>query len=268
MHVSFVLLKGGMANIRVVSWNVNGLRSCSRQGFEKWFASEAADVICLQEIKAFPTQISTVMLNPLKYESYWHPAERPGYAGVAAYSKKKPLDVRYGIGKEEFDKEGRVITLEYKNFIVINAYFPHSRRDHSRLPFKLKFCAEFAKHCAREQKRGKTLVIGGDFNIAPHELDLANPKSNRDNAGFLPEERNWIAKFYKKGYVDTFREFTEGNGHYTFWSRRPGARTRNVGWRIDYFLIDKDSRNRLKSSIHQPTIMGSDHCPIVVTIKN
>lgn len=257
-----------MSDIRIVSWNVNGLRSVSRQGFEKWFEAEAADIVLLQEIKAFPTQISAAMLNPMKYESFWHPAERPGYSGVAAYSRKKPLEVRYGLGKKDIDKEGRVITLEYKNFIVINGYFPHSRRDHSRLPYKLYFCAEFAKHCAREKKRGKTLVIGGDFNIAPNELDLANPKSNRDNAGFLPEERDWIAKFYKKGYIDTFREFTEGNGHYTFWSRRSGARARNVGWRIDYFLIDKESRKRLKKSIHQPQIMGSDHCPLVVTLKS
>ncbi len=257
-----------MANIKLVSWNVNGLRSCGRQGFEKWFASEKADLVCLQEIKAFPTQISPAMLNPLKYHSFWHPAEKAGYAGVATYSKKRPLDVRYGIGNEEFDREGRVLTCEFANFISINAYFPHTRRDHSRLDFKLRFCAAFLRFCAREKKRGKTLVIGGDFNIAPHEIDLKNARANRDNAGFLPEERAWIAKVHKKGYVDTFREFEKGPGHYTFWSRIAGARTRNVGWRIDYFLVDHESRSRLKASQHQPQVLGSDHCPILLTIKS
>lgn len=254
--------------LKFVSWNVNGIRSCSRQGFEKWFGREKADVVCLQEIKARPEQIATSLLNPKKYHSFWHPADRPGYSGVAMYSRVEPLEVRYGIGVKEFDTEGRVITAEFNNHVVINAYFPHSRRDHSRLPFKLEFCEAFAKFCAREKKRGKTVLIGGDYNIAPHEIDLKNARANRDCAGFLPEERAWIAKLHKRGWVDSFREFCDEGGHYTFWSRFPGARARNVGWRIDYFLIDKDSRSRLLSASHQPKVMGSDHCPVLVSITD
>lgn len=250
-----------------MSWNVNGLRSVSRFGFKDWFAESKADVIFLQEIKCNPSQVPTDLLNPCKYHSYWLPAEKPGYSGVAAYCKKEPLAVRMGVGVKDIDIEGRVMAVEFKDYIAINAYFPHTRRDHSRLPFKLKFCEEFAKYVAREKKRGKTLVLGGDYNIAPTELDLKNPRSNKDGAGFLPEERDWIARFYKKGFKDAFREFTPGGGHYTFWSRIANARTRNVGWRIDYFLIDKDSAGRLKAASHQPEVMGSDHCPISVTLK-
>lgn len=244
------------------------MRSIARQGFEAWFLEQKADVVLLQEIKANATQVPTSLMNPAKYHSFWLPALRPGYSGVAAYSKKEPLDVRPGMGIGEFDTEGRVMALEYQNFILINAYFPHSRRDLSRLPFKMKFCQAFAKYVSEERKRGKTLIVGGDYNIAPNEIDLKNARANQKCAGFLPEEREWIAKLYKKGFVDSFREFNQEPGHYTFWSRMPGARARNVGWRIDYFLIDKDSRSRLRAASHQPTVMGSDHCPVVVTLKN
>jgi len=262
------LLEPSSMPIKLLSWNVNGMRSIGRQGFGDWFKKQKADVVFLQEIKANPTQVPPDLLNPLKYESYWLPADRPGYSGVAAYSKKEPLDVRLGMGVKEFDGEGRVMTLEFKNFIAINAYFPHTRRDHSRLDFKLRFCAAFEKHVAKEKKRGKTLVIGGDYNIAPTENDLTNAKANKDCAGFLPEERAWIAKFYKKGFIDSFRQFTPEKGHYTFWSRIANARARNVGWRIDYFLIDRDSRERLRAAAHQPSVMGSDHCPISLTLRD
>lgn len=254
--------------IKLLSWNVNGMRSISRQGFGDWFADQKADVVLLQEIKAKPEQVPADLLNPSKYHSFWHPADRPGYSGVAAYSKKEPQAVRYGIGRKDIDTEGRVITLEFANFIAINAYFPNSRRDHSRLPYKLDFCEAFAKFVTKEKKRGKTILIGGDYNIAPNEIDLTNFKTNKKCAGFLPEERDWIAQFYKKGFTDTFREFTPGGGHYTFWTRMANARARNVGWRLDYFLTDSDSKKRLKASVHQPLVMGSDHCPISVTLQS
>lgn len=242
------------------------MRSVARQGFEDWFKRQKADIVLLQEIKAQPTQVPTNLLNPMKYHSFWRPADRPGYSGVAAYTRHEPLAVRHGLGVPKIDKEGRVLTLEYDDFIVVNAYFPHSRRDHSRLAFKLEFCKAFGNFVNREKKRGKTLILGGDFNIAPSEIDLKNARANKDNAGFLPEEREWIAKFYKKGFIDCFREFVTDGGHYTFWSRIANARSRNVGWRIDYFLIDEGSRERLRSSRHQPQVMGSDHCPIEVVI--
>jgi len=259
-------MDGGLAKLS--SWNVNGLRSCGRRGFLKWFEQQAQDVICLQEIKVKPEQLPPELLNPLRYHAFWHPAERPGYSGTAIFSKKEPLDVRYGIGKKAFDAEGRVVTAEFKNFIVINSYFPNSQRDHSRLPFKLKFCQEFNKFVAKERERGKTLLMCADWNIAHTEIDLRNPKSNKKNAGFLPEERAWLTKFLANGYVDTFRHFEKGPDHYTWWSNRPGVRERNVGWRLDYFLCDQDSTKRLKAARNQPDIHGSDHCPVSVEIRD
>lgn len=255
-------------SIKLMSWNVNGIRSCARGGFYDWFEDQKADVICVQEIKAHPEQLEDHRRNPFRYHSFWNPAKKPGYSGVAVFSKREPLDVRYGIGKRDIDQEGRVLAVEFKSFTVINSYWPNSQRDHSRLPFKLKFCAEFLKFCERERARGKTLLICGDLNIAHQEIDLRNPRSNKKNAGFLPEEREWFGKFLKAGYVDTFREFEPGPGHYTWWSYRPTVRERNIGWRLDYFLSDADSKKRLKSARHQTAVMGSDHCPVELVVRN
>src|SRR4051812_30496515 len=173
---------------KFLSWNVNGLRSVSRNGFDNWFSEQKADAICLQEIKVQTHQLTPELLNPGKYHGFFNPAEKPGYSGVAVYTKKEPLAVRHGLGIPKFDREGRVLTLEFANYILINSYFPNSQRDHARLGFKLEFCKAFTKHCARERQSGKTLVMCGDWNIAPEEIDLKNPKANRKNAGFLPEE--------------------------------------------------------------------------------
>lgn len=254
--------------LRLASWNVNGLRSCGRQGFLSWFERVSADVVCLQEIKVKPEQLSEELKNPLRYHALWNSAERPGYSGTMIYTKREPIDVHYGLGIKDIDREGRVLTAEFKNFIVINSYFPNSQRDHARLPFKLKFCAEFAKHVSREREKGKSLFLCADWNIAHTEIDLKNPKSNKNNAGFLPAEREWMTKFLNGGFVDTFRHFEPGPEHYTWWSNRPGVRQRNVGWRLDYFLADLDSQPRLKASRHQPEIFGSDHCPIHIEIRN
>lgn len=233
-----------------------------------WFEKQESDVICVQEIKAKPEQLPPELLNPHKYHSFFNPAEKPGYSGTAIFSKKEPLDIRLGIGNKLFDQEGRVITAEFKNCIVINSYFPNSQRDHARLPFKLKFCAEFLKHVERERRKGKTLLLCADWNIAHTEIDLKNAKANQKNAGFLPEERAWLTKFLENGFVDSFRHFTKEPGHYTWWSNRPGVRERNIGWRLDYFLTDRESLNRLKTSKHQPEIRGSDHCPIGIEIRD
>jgi exodeoxyribonuclease-3 len=176
--------------------------------------------------------------------------------------------VRYGLGEKTADNEGRVITAEFKNVIVINAYFPNSQRDHARLAFKLQFCKAMHKYCDLQRESGKTVLLCGDFNIAHQEIDLKNPKSNMKNAGFLPEERAWMSQFLKKDYVDTFRHFTNDPGHYTWWSYRPGVRERNIGWRLDYFVADADSKKRLKSSAHLPHVLGSDHCPVTIQIKS
>lgn len=253
---------------KLSSWNVNGLRSCGRQGFLNWFKKHGADVVCLQELKAKPEQLEKEYLNPHGYHAFWHPAEKPGYSGTAIFSKKEPIDVRYGLGKKDFDREGRVVTAEFKNFILINSYFPNSQRDHARLPFKLKFCRDFNKHVLEERDKGKSVILCADWNIAHTEIDLKNAKSNRKNAGFLPEERAWMTKFLEGGFVDTFRHFTKDPEHYTWWSNRPGVRERNIGWRLDYFIADIDSKNRLKSSRHHPDVYGSDHCPITLEIKD
>jgi exodeoxyribonuclease III len=254
-------------SIKLRSWNVNGLRSCGRGGFGKWFAAQEADVVCVQEIKANKEQLASDLLNPKKYHSFWHSAEKPGYSGTAIYTKKEPLDIRYGIGRKDIDREGRVLAVEFKNYIVINTYFPNSQRDHARLPYKLSFCEAFHKFTEKELARGKSIFICGDMNIAHHEIDLKNPKSNKKNAGFLPEERAWMTQFLDSGYVDTFRHFEKGPDHYTWWSNRPGVRQRNIGWRLDYFIANADAQARLKAVVHQHKIMGSDHCPVALEIK-
>lgn len=224
-------------------------------------------MVALQEIKVKPEQLTPELLNPSRYHAFWHPAERPGYSGVAIFSKREPLAVRYGIGCKDIDREGRVLTAEFKDYSVISSYFPNSQRDHARLKFKLYFCDQFLKFCERERDRGKSLFICGDMNIAHNEIDLRNPKSNMKNAGFLPQERAWMTRFLSRGYVDTFRNFCQDPGHYTWWSYRPGVRERNVGWRLDYFISDADSQSRLRAMKHQTAVMGSDHCPVALEIR-
>jgi exodeoxyribonuclease III len=253
--------------IKLLSWNVNGLRACERGGFSRWFSEQAADVVCLQEIKVRPEQLPPELVHPGRYHSFWHPAEKPGYSGTVIFSKKEPVSIRYGIGVKDIDREGRVLIAEFKNFTVMNAYFPNSQRDHARLGYKLKFCEAFAKFSAKERKKGKTVLMCGDFNIAHNEIDLKNPKTNKDNAGFLPEERAWMTEFLNQDYVDTFRHFHKDPGHYTWWSYRPGVRERNIGWRLDYFLVNGEAKKRLKSAAHQHLIKGSDHCPVALEIS-
>lgn len=253
--------------VKLLSWNVNGLRSCGGKGFRDWFHDQAADVVCVQEIKVQSHQLPPELLNPNKYHSFIHSAEKPGYSGVAIFSKKEPVAIRTGLGLPEFDREGRILLAEYGNFSIVSAYFPNSQRDHARLDFKLAFCDAFLKFCEKERRNGKSLILCGDFNIAHNEIDVKNAKANMKNAGFLPQEREWMTKFLKTGYVDTFRHFTKDPDHFTWWSNRPGVRQRNIGWRLDYFVVDADSQSRLKGSQHQHLIMGSDHCPISLSLK-
>ncbi|NUM89110.1 MAG: exodeoxyribonuclease III, partial [Bdellovibrionales bacterium] len=231
--------------MRLMSWNVNGVRAAQRNGFLGWLSNSDADVVAIQETKASPDQLDQSLISPPGYRSFWHSAEKAGYSGVAVYTRVDPLQVTEGIGAAEFDREGRVLQLEFRDFVLINAYFPNSQREHARLPYKLAFCDAMLKHCARLGKKGKNVVICGDFNIAHEEIDLKNPKSNRDNAGFLPEERAWMTKFLAAGHADVFREREPGPGHYTWWSYRPGVREKNVGWRIDYHVVNRDFTDRV-----------------------
>lgn len=254
--------------MKLASWNVNGLRSVSGKGFLNWFENSALDFVCLQEIKVKPEQLDESVRAPKGYHGYFSPAVKPGYSGIAIYAKKEPREVRPGIGIPEFDDEGRVLELSYRDFDLLSTYWPNSQRDHARLPYKLRFCESMFKYLEAKRKMGRNVLVCGDFNIAHKEIDLKNPKSNMKNAGFLPEERAWMDTFTCAGWIDTFREFEKGPGHYTWWSYRPGVREKNVGWRLDYFFTNKEHRDRLKSASHSCHVMGSDHCPVLLTLKN
>jgi exodeoxyribonuclease-3 len=253
--------------MRLVSWNVNGIRAVAQKGFLNWFERQDADLVCIQETKAHESQLDLFLKNPKGYQSYWHSAEKPGYSGTAVYSRQEPLEVIEGLGISEFDLEGRVLQLDFGAFRLINAYFPNSQREHTRLDYKIAFCDAMIRHTEKLRAKGKHIILCGDLNIAHKEIDLKNPKENMNNAGFLPEERAWLDHFEKTGYVDTFRVFTKDPGHYTWWSYRPGVRARNIGWRLDYFWVNQEFQDRLLSVRHQPEVMGSDHCPVVLEIQ-
>lgn len=254
---------------RIVSWNVNGIRAAAKNGMFRWLSEEGPDIFCLQEIKAVPEDLDELFHSPFGYQTHWHSAQKKGYSGVAIFTKRTPLSVQRGIGIAAFDSEGRVLTADYGHFVLINAYFPNSQRDHARLPFKLQFCEAMLKYCDALVKAGKNIILCGDFNIAHQEIDLANPHSNKNNAGFLPEERAWLDAFIKKsGYVDTFRHFCKDPGRYTWWSYRPGVRERNIGWRLDYHFVNQDFLPMVKESLIHDEVCGSDHCPVTVTLKD
>jgi exodeoxyribonuclease-3 len=254
--------------VKLLSWNVNGYRSVLQKGFLDWFQKEAADIVCLQETKAHPGQLDVFALNPHGYHSVFASAKKPGYSGVAVFSKKEPLSVQVGFGHDEFDSEGRTLVCEYKDFVLINSYFPNSQREGQRLSYKIKFCEAMLEFCQDLRKKGKNVIVCGDLNIAHNPIDLANPKTNEKNAGYLPEERAWMTKFLAAGYTDTFRLFEKGPGNYTWWSYRPGIRDRNIGWRLDYHVTNQEMNDRIKKAYHLPHIIGSDHCPVGLEIKN
>lgn len=253
--------------MKILSWNVNGLRAIEKKGFNKWLLEEQPDIIGLQEIKAEKGQLSEEITNIKGYNSYFFSAKKPGYSGTAIYSKEKPLEVNFGLGVKSIDDEGRVIIAEYKDFYFLTAYFPNSQDERKRLPYKLEFCSEIHKYCDKLKKK-KNLILCGDANVAHTEIDLARPKENVDNPGFYIEERTWIAGFLKKDYIDTFRHFCKEPQHYTWWSYRGGARERNVGWRIDYHFVNKEFINKIERAFILNKVMGSDHCPVGIEIKN
>lgn len=252
--------------MRIISWNVNGIRSSEKSGFLEWLRKESPDVLCMQETKAMPKQLSYAIRQPKGYHAYWAAALRPGYSGVALYTKEKPR-VELGIGIKKYDDEGRTIIAHYPDFILFNSYYPNGRHDLSRIPYKLGYYDEIMKKAKSLLRDGKNVILTGDFNTAHTELDLARPKDNEKNTGFRPEEREKLSELMDAGFADAFREFTKGGGHYTWWSQRAGARKRNIGWRIDYFLASKNVLNNAKASYMMPDVMGSDHCPIVLEVR-
>ena len=229
--------------MKILSWNVNGIRAVEKKGFLDWFAGEDPDILCLNETKAEPSQLSPGLVNPSAggkpYHSYWASAKKKGYSGVAVYSKAEPLDVRF-MGKAEFDDEGRTLIVDYAHFTLIAAYFPNSQEAGKRLDYKLAFCGAMLRLCNSLVKKGRHFLLCGDYNVAHTPIDLARPKENEGNAGYLPEERAWMDTFTRAGHIDTFRHLHPGEtGHYSWWSYRMGARERNVGWRIDYHCVNK-----------------------------
>lgn len=254
--------------MKLISWNVNGIRAVGKNGFAQWFEDQSADVVCVQETKANAEQLTEELLHPLNYNSYWHSAQKAGYSGVGIYSKKEPLRLQYGMGVPEVDAEGRVLVAEYIDFFLINTYFPNSQREGARLGYKLMFCNKILDFMQSLRTQGKSIVLCGDLNIAHREIDLKNPKSNMKNAGFLPEERAWMDQFLSTGYVDGFRNFNSEPGNYTWWSYRPGVREKNIGWRIDYFVVNSEYKDALRSVEHQCNVKGSDHCPVLLKLKD
>lgn len=252
----------------LVSWNVNGYRAVQKSGFLDFMKREKMDVLSLQEIKVMPEQLEESLVSPLGYHATWFPAVKPGYSGTATFSREKPLSVKLGMGIEEFDCEGRVLTTEFDRYYLVNAYFPNSQRDHARLKYKLNFCEAILKFQKKLESK-KPVILCGDYNIAHEEIDLKNPKSNHKTAGFLPEERAWMSHYLSSGFYDVFRMQNPGaTGHYSWWSYRPGVREKNIGWRIDYHTVSEDLVDRVKKIGQRPEILGSDHCPIEIEILN
>ena len=259
-----------MSSIRLFSWNVNGLRACSRKGFLQWFAEARPDILGLQEVRALPEQLDDDVRQPDGYQVHLHPAERKGYSGVGLYTRVQPASVVLGgLHENRFDSEGRLIIADYGDFLLYNGYFPNGGNDLGRVPYKLEFSEAVLQHAEAQRRAGRSVVICGDVNTAHEEIDLANPRSNTKNTGFLPEERAWLSRFVDHGYVDIFRHLHLGEGGlYTWWSNRKGVRERNVGWRIDYFFISEDLMPRVVDAKIHPHVMGSDHCPIELELDS
>ncbi len=248
---------------KLISWNVNGLRSCMGKGFMDFFDSVDADIFCLQEIKLSEGQIEW---NKENYYSYWNYAEKKGYSGTAVFSKEKPLSVKYGIGIDEHDHEGRVITLEFENFYMVTVYTPNSQRELTRLEYRMKWEDDF-RNFLNDLRKTKPVVVTGDMNVAHKEIDLKNPKTNRKNAGFTDEERQKMTELLDSGFIDTFRYFyPDAEQRYSWWSYMFKSREKNAGWRIDYFLASKELEDRLISAEIYDKVLGSDHCPIELVI--
>lgn len=252
-------------NVKIVSWNVNGIRAAAKGGFFKWLEGCDADFVLLQEVRAELSQFQTDWLEPFGYKGYWHPAQKKGYSGVGIYTRHNiaPSDIVMGMGCDEYDCEGRFLGLVYKDVLINSVYFPNSQRGGARVDFKVSFCEATLKRLQEFRKQGLKVVVGGDFNIAHTAIDLANPKQNEKNAGYLPEERQWMSHFLSEGFVDSFRMFETRGGFYTWWKNfPPDVRARNIGWRLDYLCPSDDLKPFVKRAQIHAEVLGSDHCPV------
>ena len=249
--------------MKLISWNVNGLRAVMKKNFLEYLDAARPDILCLQETKCTPEQVEA--LWPAAYTTYWNTAVKKGYSGTAIFTRERPLLVTPHLGIHEHDQEGRVLTAEYPGFYLVNVYVPNSKRELTSLPYRQQWDRDFLAYL-KQLERKKPVIWCGDLNVAHTEIDLANPRANIHNHGFTPEERAGFDAVVAAGFVDTFREFERGGGHYTWWSPLSGARSRNVGWRIDYVLISASLRPRLRRAFIQPEVTGSDHCPVGIEL--
>jgi exodeoxyribonuclease-3 len=253
--------------MKLISWNVNGVRAVVKKGFLDWLDQADPDIVCLQETKAHIDQLTAEILTDHGYHTYWHSGERRGYSGVATFCKTEPLYVQEGLGIERYDVEGRVLITEHENFLLYNIYFPNGQKDDERLQYKLDFYDDLLPIINEQVESGNNVVVTGDWNTAHHPIDLARPKENVKTSGFMPVEREKLDIYVENGWVDTFRLFHQGGERYSWWTYRIGARERNVGWRIDYFFVNEGFvENIVDGDIHDE-VMGSDHCPVSLELS-
>lgn len=255
-----------MAKLKLLSWNVNGIRAAYKKGFLNFLKNESPDILCVQETKANIDQLTEDLINPAGYKTYWSSAERKGYSGVATFSKIEPQSIEKGFGVKKYDSEGRILITDYNKFILFNIYFPNGQMSKERLDYKLAFYDSFLDYVDKLKEKGKKIIVCGDINTAHKEIDLARPKENENTSGFLPVERKWLDKFIEHGYIDTFRHFNKEGGYYTYWDPITRARERNVGWRVDYFFITLNLVKNLKKAFIMSEVIGSDHCPLGIEI--
>jgi exodeoxyribonuclease-3 len=253
--------------MKIITYNVNGIRAALSKNWLDWLKATQADVVCLQEIKASPDQLVDLhLLEELGYQHYWYPAEKKGYSGTAIFTKITPKHVEYGCGLPDYDREGRVIRADFEHCSVLSTYFPSGSSGDDRQAFKYQFLSDFQLYINDLKNTLPNLVICGDYNICHKPIDIHNPKSNANSSGFLPEEREWMENFIQSGFVDSFRHFNEEPHHYTWWSYRAGARSKNLGWRIDYTLVSESLKSNLKRAAILPDAKHSDHCPVLVEL--
>jgi len=251
---------------KIITYNVNGIRSAISKGFIDWMKAVNPDILCLQELKAEPTQIDTSVFEDMGYHHFWYPAQKKGYSGVAILSKQKPTHVEYGCGTKIYDDEGRIIRTDYGDTSVISVYHPSGSSGEERQAFKMQWLDFFQSYINDLKKSRTKLIISGDYNICHQAIDIHNPKSNANSSGFLPEEREWIDNFMKSGFVDSFRHFNKEPHNYSWWSFRANARAKNLGWRIDYNLVSQNLENNMKRAAILAEAKHSDHCPVLLEI--
>ena len=253
--------------MKLYSWNVNGIRAAQKKGFLDWFHAEKPDLLTVQETKAWPEQLDPELRQPAGYHTWWVHAERKGYSGVGLFSKTEPRNIKLGLGIEKFDSEGRTIIADYGDFTLMSTYLPNGKGSEERLRYKMEYKEAFLDYANNLRAAGKSVVFCGDINTAHNEIDLTHPKPNSKYSGFLREERDWMDKVVDQGYIDSYRHLNpEREGAYSWWSLRSGARAKNVGWRIDYFFISPDLLPKLAAAEIHADVLGSDHCPISLTL--